>query len=356
MGSMVRAAGLRGLTGLIDELGGDGAAMLARFGIDARALDTDDAVIRSLDAGRALETAAAELGAPDLGLRLAARQDVAVLGPLAIAIENSATLGEALDCATRFLFVHSPALTVAQIPDPAGRPGVVGLRYGSTELDPLPPQICDNGLGLLHRIILLLGGGRYGLRSVHLTHRPLAPVGRYTEFFGADVRFVQEAAVLRVPATLTDARVAGGNRVLREVALDYMRTHFPQPEQGLEQRVRQLLTQSLGTAPADIAAVGRRLQTHPRTLQRRLSAAGTSFDRILDDVRRETAHRLITTTDLPFTQVTAMVGMTEQSALSRAVRRWFGTSPRSLRRAPDLRGPDLRGLGLRGPDLRGRGH
>jgi AraC-like DNA-binding protein len=332
MGSMVRAAGLRGLPALIEELGGDGGALLRAVGIDPAALDSDDAVLRTLDAGRALETAAAQLDCPDLGLRLAAKQDIAVLGPLAIAIENSATLGEALDCAARFLFVHSPALTVTQVADPAGRPGVVGLRYASTELDPFPPQVCDNGLGLLHRIISLLAGGRYGLRSVHLTHRPLAPVARYTEFFGADVRFAQDAAVLRVPSTLSDATVAGGNRVLREIALDYIRTHFPQPEQSLEQRVRQLLTQSLGSAPADIAAVGRRLQIHPRTLQRRLSASGITFDKILDDVRRQTAHRLITTTDLPFTQVTAMVGLTEQSALSRAVRRWFGTSPRELRR------------------------
>jgi AraC-like DNA-binding protein len=329
---MVRAAGLRGLPQLVTELGGDGPELLARHGVGAAALDTDDAVIPSLTAGRLLEAAAADRDCPDLGLRLAARQDIAVLGPLAIAIENSATLGEALDCAARFLFVHSPALTVAQVADPSGRPGVQGLRYGSTDLDPLPPQVCDNGLGLLHRIIVLLGGGRYGLRSVHLTHRPLAPVARYTEFFGADVRFGQPAAVLRVPATLTEARVAGANRVLREVALDYMSSHFPAPEQTLEERVRRLLTQSLGSSPAGIAAIARRLQTHPRTLQRRLASDGTNYDKILDSVRRETAHRLITTTDLPFSQVTAMVGLTEQSALTRAVRRWFGSSPRDLRR------------------------
>lgn len=332
MGAMVRAAGLRGLRGLIDELGGSGAPMLARFGIEPAAPDSDDAVISSLSAGRVLEVAAAELDCPDLGLRLAARQDIAILGPLAIAIENSATLGDALDCATRFLFVHSPVLTVAQVADPSGRPGVVGLRYGSTELNPLPPQIADNGLGLLHRIIVLLGGGRYGLRSVHLPHRPLVPVARYTEFFGADVRFGQDAAVLRVPAALTEARVAGGNRVLREVALDYMRSHYPVPERTLAERVRLLLTQSLGSAPAGIAAVGRSLGLHPRTLQRRLAEESTSFDAILDDVRRQAAHRLITGTELPFSQITAMVGLTEQSALSRAVRRWYGLSPRELRR------------------------
>jgi AraC-like DNA-binding protein len=329
---MVRAAGLRGLPGLIDTLGVDGRAMFARFGVDPGAPDTDDAVIASMAAARILETAAAEADCPDLGLRLAGQQNIGVLGPLALALESSDTLGEALDCATRFLFVHSPALTVGLVDDPAGRPGVLALRYGSTELDPMPPQSADLGLGLLHRTVALLAGGRYGLRSVHLPHAPLAPVARYTEFFGADVRFGQSSALLRVPQALAATPVAGGNRILHDAALDYLSSHFPAPEQTVAERVERLITQGLGAAPVDIAAIARRLQTHPRTLQRRLSAEGAGFEQILDTVRRNAAHRLITGTDVPFTQVTAMVGLTEQSALSRAVRRWFGRSPRDLRR------------------------
>jgi AraC-like DNA-binding protein len=333
MEPMVRAAGLRGLPALVDRLGGDGAALLARFRIAPGALDSDDAVIRAGAAGRVLETAAAELACPDLGLRLAGQQSTAVLGPLAIAIENSPTFGAALDCAGRFLFVHSPALTVAQIPDPAGHPGVVGILYAGTEAEPLPPQVIDLGLGLLHRIIVLLHDGSYGLRSVHLPHPPLAPVGAYTGFFGADVRFDQPDAVLRVPQSLSGTRLPGGNRVLRDVALDYMRTHYPAPERTVGERVRRLLAQSLGVSAVDIAAVARLLQTHPRTLQRQLAAEHVTYESILDDVRRAAAHRLLTQTDVPLTQVTAMVSLAEQSTLSRAVRRWFGVSPRDLRRA-----------------------
>jgi AraC-like DNA-binding protein len=336
MGSMLRAAGLRGLTDLIDELGGDREALPARYGVPAAAVDSDNEVIRSRDAARLLEGAAATLGCPDLGLRLAARQDIAILGPLAVAIENSPTLGDALDCANRFLFVHSPALTIEQVPDPSRRAGVIGLRYRSTEWDVLPPVAADHGLALLHRITTLLIGGRYGLRSVHLPHRPVAPVARYTEFFGTDVRFGQADALLRVPSTLTDTPIAGGNRMLRDVALDYLKSHQPAPEPTLPVRVRQLLTRSLGSTPADITAIARHLRTHPRTLQRRLASSGTTFDKILDSVRREAAHRLITTTDIPFAQVTAMVGLTEQSALTRAVRRWYGSAPRELRRNAHL--------------------
>lgn len=329
MDSMVRAASLRGLPALVEGLGGDSAALLGRFRVLPPALESDDAVIPSPAAGRILETAAAELGCPDLGLRLAGQQNAAVLGPLALAIENSPTFGAALETANRFLFVHSPALTVSQIADPAGRPGVVGLLYRGTE--PMPPQVVDLGLGLFHRIILLLHGGPYGLRSVHLPHGPLAPVGNYTGFFGADVRFDQPDAVLRVPSGLSARPVPGGNQVLRDIAVDYITSHFPAPGRSMTDRVHLLATQALGSSPVEVGTIARLLRIHPRTLQRRLAAEGATFEAVLDDVRRATAARLITQTDLPFSQVTAMVGLAEQSALSRAARRWFGRSPRELR-------------------------
>jgi len=331
MDSMVRAAGLRGLTSLIDALGGDGAALLARFHVSPEAPESDDAVIPATVAGRILETAAAELGCYDLGLRLAGQQNATVLGPLALAIENSPTFGDALDTANRYLFVHSPALDISQIPDPSGRPGVAGLLYCRTAAEPLPPQVADLGLGLFHRIIVLLHGGPYGLRSVHLPHPPLAPVGRYTAFFGTDVRFDRPEAVLRVPCGLATTPVPGGNQVLRDIAVDYLASHFPSPDRTVADRVRLLLAEALGSSPVEVAAIARLLRTHPRTLQRRLAAEQTTFEALLDDVRRAAAVRLITRTDLPFTQITAMIGLTEQSALSRAVRRWCGTTPRQLR-------------------------
>src|SRR5689334_6660476 len=137
MEAMVRAAGLRGLPALI----GDG--VLARFGVPAAALDSDDALVPARTAAMILETAALEERCPDLGLRLAGTQSASVLGPLALAIENAATFGEALEISRRFLFVHSPALAVGQVLDPAGRPGVAGLRYAGTDAMPLPPQVVD---------------------------------------------------------------------------------------------------------------------------------------------------------------------------------------------------------------------
>jgi AraC-like DNA-binding protein len=150
---------------------------------------------------------------------------------------------------------------------------------------------------------------------------------------GGDGAFERPATTLRVPGGLLSAPLPGANRLLRDITLDYLATHFADPGRSATDEVRLLLARALGTSPVTIAAVAGLLNMHPRTLQRRLAAESTTFEAILDDVRREAALRLIIETDLPLAQVTALVGLTEQSALSRAGRRWFGRSPRELRNA-----------------------
>ena len=82
---------------------------------------------------------------------------------------------------------------------------------------------------------------------------------------------------------------------------------------------------------ADVASVARLLSLHPRTLQRRLAADGTTYAAILDGVRRDTARQFLTGSDMPMSQIAAAVGLSEQSALTRSCRRWFGLTPREVR-------------------------
>jgi AraC-like DNA-binding protein len=70
---------------------------------------------------------------------------------------------------------------------------------------------------------------------------------------------------------------------------------------------------------------------HPRTLQRRLREEGTTFEAIKDEVRRDLAQRYLSQPDVPISQVAELLDYGEQSALGRSCRRWFDTSPRSLR-------------------------
>ncbi|WP_254398889.1 AraC family transcriptional regulator [Streptomyces sp. AC602_WCS936] len=345
---MIRAASLRGFVELVDGLGGDPDELLARFGIAREVLDRDEDLIPITANDLVLDAAAAELGCPDLGLRLAESQDLTILGPLAVVIEASSTVAEALRFASRYMFVHSPALSVGVEADPYRSRGVVALTYRKDPHEsPYSPQAMELGLGLFQRIAVTLVGGRAGLRSVEVSHQPLSPVRRYTEFFGADVKFGRPAGALRVERHVLAERFGTADETIRRLAAEYLAGHYADPGREVSTLVRRALSGSLGTTPPALVGVARLLSVHPRTLQRQLAAEGTTFEAVLDEVRRDAAHRYITTTGLPLGQVAALVGFREQSTLSHAVRRWYGTSPRELRRTarfsvgrPGLSRPD----------------
>lgn len=68
-----------------------------------------------------------------------------------------------------------------------------------------------------------------------------------------------------------------------------------------------------------------------RTLQRRLAGEGTSFSTLLEDVRRHTALSSLAGDHHRLGDLSASLGYAQQSTFTRAVRRWTGLAPRSMR-------------------------
>ncbi|QHE66894.1 AraC family transcriptional regulator [Rhodococcus sp. WAY2] len=332
--STIRSAALRGFRATVAELGGDADELARLAGLPPVALDSDDMLVADLAVVRILESAARVLDCPDLGLRVAARQDLGMLGPLALAIRNAPTVADAIECTSRYLFLHARGMSIAMEADPNGARGVLALRYEvSPDGLPVSVQGVDLGLGFVHRTIESLMGGRYGLRSVDLPYRPAAPIDRYEKFFGAPVRIARPAALLRVPRSITTHPLLGADEALMRLALTFLARQAPShPAPGTATQVQAAVLQSLGTTPPEIGVVARLLAMHPRTLQRRLAAEGTSFAAILDEVRRKQTRRYLTTTDMPMSQIAALVGLTEQSTLTRCCRRWWNATPREVRR------------------------
>ncbi|MFD1048799.1 AraC family transcriptional regulator, partial [Kibdelosporangium lantanae] len=287
--------------------------------------DTDDMSLPDLEVGRVFELAAADLDCPDLGLRMARRQDLGVLGPLSLAVRNSSTFADAMDCTTRYLVAHERSFSIAFAEDPYGTPGVAALRYGVHHTESaVHVQAVDLAVAFIHRAIELLVGP-YGLRSVELPYSPPGPESVYTEFFRAPVRFNRPWAMLRVPVSLGTQPIDASNPHLRQLALAYLAEETPKGHTDLALRVRESLARTLDTP--DITRVSAELNLHPRTLQRELRKQGTSFSGLLDDVRRKAARRYLTGTDLPLSQVAGLLGLSEQSALTRCCRRWWNATP-----------------------------
>ncbi|MEO1115443.1 MAG: helix-turn-helix transcriptional regulator, partial [Pseudomonadota bacterium] len=83
----------------------------------------------------------------------------------------------------------------------------------------------------------------------------------------------------------------------------------------------------------NIADVAARLGLSARTLQRRLAAQGHAFQDLVDEARQELAVRLLRRTDYALAEVAFLTGFAEQSAFTRAFKRWRGETPAHFRRA-----------------------
>jgi len=102
-------------------------------------------------------------------------------------------------------------------------------------------------------------------------------------------------------------------------------------DEGLLPKVERTVMDLLPQGQARAKVIAEQLGLSDRTLTRRLSDLGTSFDGILDRLRRQLALKYVTGSDLSLTQVAFLLGYANQSAFTLAFRRWTGKAPSEMR-------------------------
>jgi len=332
MTAKVRVGGLRGYKALVVGLGGDPGRLARKCGIPDGLLDDEDAMIPYRQLIHLLEETAADRGIPDFGLRLAASQDIGILGPLAVAMQNSSTVEEAMHCATTYLFIQSPALSL----DIDRLTNCTRLRV-QINLSQMPhdamSQAEDLAIGVAHGVLAMLAQDRYTLLRVELPHRPLEDGSLYETFFGSPVSFNCASNALYLSRGTLSSSLAHRSEQLHRMAADYLDVYSPSADGRVSERVETAIRKTLGTDSCNRESVARAMAMHPRTLQRRLKQENTSFDDIRDGIKRETVEHYLRHTNMPLSQVAGLVGYAEQAILSRSCQRWFGQTPRRIRTA-----------------------
>ena len=324
---------LRFFPDLVTELGGDPAALLRQLGLDPSIFQRGAGLsYRSMI--ELLELAAAELRAPDFGMRLAARQGGGkVFGIMGVVMKNSATFGDALAYVVDHIYAHSLAARMRCERDRARQRLFVGYEILLDRL-PDPRQAIEQALLLAHLNAAEITGGQARVREVRFRRQPLSPLRTYRDYFGCEVRFDQaEDGVVYGEQDLASPIVEPDEQ-LYEMATTFIDARFTRVTPPMHAQVRGLILQHLGEAACTNDRVAAELCLHPRTLHRRLKAEGKSFEAIKDEVRRDVALRYLRQTDLPLTRIAEKLGYAETSVLSRSCYRWFGVSPRQLRARP----------------------
>ena len=332
---IVRSESLRFFEELVLANGGDPASLLAAARIDPEALKQRDQLISYRQMIALLEDAAADLGCPDFGLQLAQRQYAeGILGPLDIAMRNSATVGDAWRFCEAHVHAYSSGAAVTLTK-------CLGRRW-SMRFEILVPRIyrqrqaVEHALLMSHLATRMFSGGRAAAREVWFTHQPMVGSTAHEDQFGCKVRFARPYNALFFDEADMAAPVIGRDERVLELAAFFIDTRFPAPDMPITTKVRIAIEQQMADGNCTQIEVATALGMHPRTLQRRLRSEGANFEAIKDGVRRDAAVRYLRETRLPLKTIAALLGYSELSVLYRSCQRWFGEPPSTVRQIDDV--------------------
>lgn len=101
---------------------------------------------------------------------------------------------------------------------------------------------------------------------------------------------------------------------------------------GFSAQVEQRLEAALETGDVGIDRIARDLGYSRQTLYRRLKQEGTTYERLLDGLRRRLALRFVREQGLSVKEAAYRLGFSDPAAFSRAFKRWTGASPGEMRR------------------------
>jgi len=275
------------------------------------------------------ERGARRLERPDFGVSFGEWVAMRDLGPVAQLWEHYATLADLLKGAERYLPLDNSAM-MFRVERSGSEARIVyaltpELRRGSE-------QFMEMNLILGVKVVRNLLGPAWRPLGIEMQHALLSSKRRMHEGFRSPVRHGSaDYAIVFAEADL-HARRHGGDEVLAGLIERFLDERVSAQPADLPAEVKRTISWLLRGGSASLDETAAVLAIGPRTLQRRLRAAGSDFGALLAEVRAEiTLAYLARGPDQPIGPLTALLGYSEPSAVSRIHKKTFGQDGRGLR-------------------------
>jgi AraC-like DNA-binding protein len=328
-GLTVRIAPLVPLPAVLHELGYDPATVLGAAGFDLAHFSDPDLPVPYRAVGGLLAHCVRATGCTHLGLLLGMRGGPHTVGVAGHLMTHAPDVGLALVDLVRYLDLHDRGGTVSL--DTEGE--VCALRYAIIEPEiEASDQIHDLAMALACKMMRELCGSAWTPAAVELPRQRPADAEAWRRYFRAPVVFDSGGAALHFARRWLAAPVPGAEPTLHGFLQRHADSVHGEGAAGVVFEVRRVVRRCIAEGGGHAAQVAPLLGVHPRTLDRRLAVAGTTFRQVREEVLQTMAVQLLGTTTMPVAAVAAALGYADATAFIRAFRRWTGGTPAQWRR------------------------
>ncbi|MFZ5722240.1 MAG: helix-turn-helix domain-containing protein [Pseudomonadota bacterium] len=162
----------------------------------------------------------------------------------------------------------------------------------------------------------------------------------YDAFFGCPVVFGDTHTRVRFPLAYLSIPMPHsdpGLRALLDRQAQALLAAMPDSD-AFDRALQQIMLRRFRDGAPTLPQMAKELHVSVRTLQRRLDTRGLSWQQLLDRTREQLARQYLADRSLSLGDIALLLGFSEQSAFTRAFRRWTGETPARLRRTGGLPG------------------
>jgi len=270
-------------------------------------------------------------GEPWLGLDVGRTTQISSHGPLGFALIASPDVGRALDLVERFSELR---LLIARF-SVEREDGRARLRIDDTVgWGGASEYVQCHIVGAISLLLETLSGTPLPDTRVTFSHAEPSWAHEYApRLGGATCAFGARSCAIDLPQSFARAPcITADAAALRDAVRICERAETRrESEDDVAQRVLERLLDREGGYP-DSSEMAALLHMSSRTLLRKLRAQGTSYQALLDDVRQERTLWYLRHTDQSVESIAERLGYRDGSNFSRTCKRWFGQTPRAIRR------------------------
>jgi AraC-like DNA-binding protein len=288
----------------------------------------------SADEHRALVDAAIDLtGDPAFGLHAAERSTYAAFGVTSQLLAYAPSLRAAIGARRRFhrLLVDEPDIALVESRDNAAIELVLSSDAGSSRYARYNAEF---SMVSVLRLIQHFGVQRADVRQILFAHDCPTYGAEYRRIFLGMERFGQGATRLELRAAVLDRSHFHASHELYAAALGEAERQLAElgGPRTHSDRLRDFLLVRLGSEKLSMERAARQLGMSVRSLRRRLTEEGTSYQDVAEVARAMVARRLLKDPERSIQETASLLGFSDSSAFYRAFKRWTGVTPSQFRR------------------------
>ncbi|TNC80417.1 MAG: hypothetical protein C9356_14255 [Oleiphilus sp.] len=187
---------------------------------------------------------------------------------------------------------------------------------------------------LLSRLALQRSGNDVRISQINFAHEDKGAIPVYQNLFRCAIAIAQSNYSISFSLADIDKPLAQASPALKALSRFQIEQRLKRlkGEKNLEQSVHELLMQHPYLMEKGIEECASRLYLSPRTLQRQLHDAGTSYRTIRDTVRRVLAKELLEGSS-PLEKISDLLCFSDRRSFTRAFLKWEGVTPTTYRKS-----------------------